>query len=158
MILISPFGTALRPAILLAAGLLAALLSPTQASATETRDNRTYKMLLAGEDAIAIALRNHRKAGLAGVANRLGRIVDEASARKKRGIKASDCDLAAMALANLSLLAEKSLETRSDLKSAFQESAKTEVSQFAADMRGCEKHLGLPSTRREPLKKLLGKI
>jgi hypothetical protein len=154
----SHFVTALRPAILLAAGLLAALFSPMQAAAAETRDNRTYKMLLAGEGAVAIALRNHRNAGLAGLAIRLGRVVDEASARRKRGIRASNCDLAAMALANIAMLAEKALEKQGNLKSVFEESAKAEVSQFAADMRGCEKHLGLPSTKREPLKKLLGKI
>jgi hypothetical protein len=158
LITISHIGTALRPAILLAAGLFAALSPPIDAVATEARDNKTYKMLLAGEDTVAAVLQSRHGGRVAGVVSGLGHVVDEASARKNRGIKASNCDLAAMALANVAMLTGKALEANGNLKSAFVEPAKTEVSQFATDMRGCEKHLGLPSTKREPLKMLLGKL
>jgi hypothetical protein len=148
---------ALRPVSTLAVGFLACgLVAP--ASADIDHDKKTQRMLVLEERAVEDALLNRSGHNLRRAANKTGRLVDQAQFNAGPGIGASDCDLAAMSLTNIALLAAKALNVDISRKSVFLQPAKNQAKLFSSDMRRCENALRLSPTIRKPLAVLLGKI
>jgi len=108
---------------------------------------------------VAEAIRARNGASLRRQSGKIGAIVDRAFARREReGTKLSDCEKAAAYLAHITIYAERGLFYKSQGSEFGQivlDGVPQEINDYTRSMKGCERLLNLPGTKRPPFARSL---
>lgn len=131
---------ALLPVILV---LATSTFFPGDTFAQDGQSRRVRKVVLAEEAKVARALHRRDGQALQRSADKLGAIVDEAFARKKKGLQIGSCEFAAQSLIHVALFAAHGLRGPDDWSEVLRPTLMAEARNFQREMAACEREIGI---------------
>lgn len=100
-----------------------------------------YEIVLNEEAKIAIAIKGRNARALSLSGDRLGRVVDRAHVRVRRGAKVSECEMAAESLAFTAIALEKAFGSAGEVSLMLVDIVENSIKGFRNDIRNCEREL-----------------